>query len=336
MCVSTRIGWIDCLRGFGIFLIVYHHVLDKVFAYNSDINSFIEMFFTPLFFFISGFFAYRQTIEMEEVKYRVKREFLRIFLPGIIVGILHTLLSDRTFEEFISRNGHAGYWFTQTLFEIYLIYLLFLYLLTKNQCRNYTKSVVIAIIAIYVTYLLLLRFFWVQILFYIPYFLIGVLVKRHFTRFQQILTNKIIILTITLIFVTLCILKSICNLNQYIIVTEVVRSLCAILPITILTSLFHLLRNQLSTQSRVGHLFCYVGRQTLAIYLFHYFFLDIIRLFNVKQLKNVIENSCLSELIIVSFLAIIITFACLTVEKLLQAFPVIHGLLLGFDIKKKQ
>lgn len=56
-----RIKYIDCMRGVTMFLVVYHHV-----AYNLGIMQqdsatvdFFLSFRMPVFFFISGFIAYK-------------------------------------------------------------------------------------------------------------------------------------------------------------------------------------------------------------------------------------------------------------------------------------
>lgn len=58
---SERIGVFDSIRGFSIFLVVFGHVLMSfnLGGYSSFLGSVITTFRMPLFFFVSGFFAYR-------------------------------------------------------------------------------------------------------------------------------------------------------------------------------------------------------------------------------------------------------------------------------------
>ena len=47
---STRIDWIDSLKGFGMLLVVLSHT-----AIDHDTNRILYAFHMPLFFLISGF-----------------------------------------------------------------------------------------------------------------------------------------------------------------------------------------------------------------------------------------------------------------------------------------
>lgn len=57
-----RIRYIDALRGFTMLLVVFGHVMMFTFGiggYNSVIGSFFLTFRMPMFFFISGYIAYK-------------------------------------------------------------------------------------------------------------------------------------------------------------------------------------------------------------------------------------------------------------------------------------
>ena len=54
-----RLGYIDAMRGFCMVLVVYWH-LSMFGASDLALNPLFFSFQLPLFFFISGFFAYNQ------------------------------------------------------------------------------------------------------------------------------------------------------------------------------------------------------------------------------------------------------------------------------------
>ena len=60
--VKKRINYIDALRGFTMLLVVYAHVAHFSFGVTSDnsvISALFRTFRMPMFFFISGYIAYR-------------------------------------------------------------------------------------------------------------------------------------------------------------------------------------------------------------------------------------------------------------------------------------
>ena len=59
---KERMEWIDAMRGFTMIMVVAYHVVTKGFDENIKMSStlpFLVLFRMPLFFFISGFLAYK-------------------------------------------------------------------------------------------------------------------------------------------------------------------------------------------------------------------------------------------------------------------------------------
>lgn len=61
---NERLTYIDCLRGFGMILVVYQHILVIGLPEigSSWLNDIIITFRMPLFFFISGYVSYKHNI----------------------------------------------------------------------------------------------------------------------------------------------------------------------------------------------------------------------------------------------------------------------------------
>lgn len=63
--MSQRIGYIDAIRGFTMLLVVFSHI--ETFCYHisfdqSILSSLFITFRMPMFFFISGYIAYKKGI----------------------------------------------------------------------------------------------------------------------------------------------------------------------------------------------------------------------------------------------------------------------------------
>jgi len=59
---KQRLEWLDALRGFTMFLVVANHTYGFGFDTNTKYSMFMSLcllFRMPLFFFISGFLAYK-------------------------------------------------------------------------------------------------------------------------------------------------------------------------------------------------------------------------------------------------------------------------------------
>ena len=59
---KPRLEWLDALRGFTMILVVAYHVAEMGFGESwrhSSSMPFLVLFRMPLFFFVSGFLAYR-------------------------------------------------------------------------------------------------------------------------------------------------------------------------------------------------------------------------------------------------------------------------------------
>jgi len=152
---NSRLYYIDYLRTFIIFLVVFlHSMLPHVEGYiwyvsESETSSLfallsilIDVFIMPIMFFIAGYFTYK-SLKKYGAKEFIRKKIYRIVLPYIlgvlflspIMGYLSVLVRGtqigyfdywRTtyFNNFISSEHAAHYWFLALLFIFYLSFVL--------------------------------------------------------------------------------------------------------------------------------------------------------------------------------------------------------------------
>lgn len=135
--IKPRLGWLDALRGFTMLLVVTNHVAMKSFGMQirwSAALQFFLLFRMPLFFFISGFLAYKasrvwnaRTLgELSLKKLRVQ------IIPTVVFFLLFLAMIPTTpfvdsLNEALASSMKAGYWFTLVLLYMLLTFYLFSY-----------------------------------------------------------------------------------------------------------------------------------------------------------------------------------------------------------------
>lgn len=127
-----RKKYLDALRGAMILFVVFYHLLGKTFKVeNSIFYLLFEVSCMEIFFFISGYFAYKnQGIILGSVWELVKNKILELIVPTAIWYTLFQFCNSSNPLVFF-QTGPQGYWFTLSLFENFLFYYLFIIIHSK-------------------------------------------------------------------------------------------------------------------------------------------------------------------------------------------------------------
>lgn len=195
---SRRIEYLDAVKGFAIFLVVFAHAI----GWNvSDVDSIINpdyhqpfhtawkgllwqivySFHMPLFFMISGYFLSSIDAGMtlsektSKLKKQVVRKSVRLLIPYFFTGFLVLLY-----------KGYYGYWFLFSLWEVSLLSLGMSYIISYV---NHKGSIWIDLAGWAVFYLVLKIILprlphtdWVEFdrcLFSLPAFICGILMRKY-------------------------------------------------------------------------------------------------------------------------------------------------------------
>ena len=123
---TSRITYIDALKGMAIILVVWGHILDKSLLDGTvPLYKWIYSFHMPLFIFLSGLFAYKgmEHITWQNTAAFIKKKAARILLPFITIGGLYSLLIENN-PLAVYTGEKGGYWFLPALFYCMLLGLL--------------------------------------------------------------------------------------------------------------------------------------------------------------------------------------------------------------------
>lgn len=288
---NTRLQYFDMIKGIAIFLVVMGHVLtmcirdiDQAFLFKM-----IGEIHMPLFFFISGFFTYKATENRTFLSPKLKQRFLQLIVPFFIVGTLWILYFPHSglqsplkpgFNGFYLDIWKNGYWFTLCLFEIILIYSsickLFAStssLLTQLLIASLTWIIigVFAFILLPINYVNILGF---QLVFqFYPIFMTGLFARRFQNQFVNLISNSRIY-TLALL-LTCIVLYFVCYSWEFSWLNSMnLYFLRVILHITLAIVIINIINNYtIKTNNIAIKTFSYLGKESLAIYLLHYFFL---------------------------------------------------------------
>lgn len=287
---QNRLRYFDTIKGVAIFLVVMGHVLTMCIRDIDQAFSFkmIGHIHMPLFFFISGYFTYKEKNGLQYILPNLKQRFLQLIVPVLVTGSLwviyfpHSGLSSpflHGFTGFWTDLWKNGYWFTLALFQILLIYS-FLTIILKRQ-----KKIISQLITIGITWFLIIIFnrlipeYYDKIIgiswltHFFPIFMIGVMAKKYHNTIMSAINTDLAM--------TLCLL--IASIALYIqcypwefewIKGGVMLVIKIILHISVAIIAIICARSwENHAPSKMFNLFSYIGRESLSIYLLHYFFL---------------------------------------------------------------
>ncbi|MBQ3753584.1 MAG: acyltransferase [Prevotella sp.] len=356
---KPRLEWLDALRGFTMILVVAFHTIQGfgLEMKTSSSMQFLVMFRMPLFFFVSGFLAYKAGLmwnfgtlgSLLAKKIRVQTvPTIVFFLFG--AAILGSKQFGPTIMEWLERPTKGGYWFTIVLLYMFIIYYLFCFLeswLQKHFPRipSWLPITILFLIsmACYDTCYQPRYFDWAlgrkgspnefmnyssfgQLFIYFPFFLYGNIVRRYWDKAQEVMDSKWFYPTIICL-----VIYAWFDYQKW----HWLRMAWAIIPLTmarfiLLTMVFMYFRHyqQYFTQrTAIGASLQYIGRRTLDIYLIHFLFLP--NLPTVGSFFNTYRHNFVLDTSLSVFLALLVIGFSIITSNILRISPFFKKWLFG-------
>lgn len=337
--MNKRLLYIDSLRGLAILMVVYSHILS--FSMGgidpSPFGGWMREVMLPLFFFISGFCSFKIINLNSSIKFfeELKSKIIKILIPTIVMFYAFCFITGNDAVFYALSYDKCGYWFTWILFQILLIYIISSYIASFFSKSIYKIIIILApivLMAIIFNFIgfeskYAVFFEWVKLKLYYFYFLLGVFTNWFDNCILKILQNKYInLILFAVIILPFC--KSVHVLPPPIIYLSI--------SVLILYYIFFRFENLISYKNKIASQLILFGRNTMAIYFIHFYFLFRIPLLPewLESLKNDIcfgsnSSSSFVEFIIVMAIAVLISYVCIGVKKILQLFPIVKTLSLG-------
>ena len=351
---KVRLEWLDALRGFTMILVVANHVGAEAFEIPRGVSTslqFLVLFRMPLFFFVSGFLAYKasQVWNLATFGQLVGKKLRVQIIPTVVFFLLSAMILSKdmwaTIPNWLHIPTKGGFWFTLVLLYMFLIYYVFAYIESKLKVKSWIPITLLFIVSLvcYETCYLPKYFSWafgwrghpndfmndtslIQVFQYFPFFIYGNIVHRYWEQAQKVMDSHWFypIIVVVVIFAAMDTLK-----------WHTLRLAWAIIPLTLarfilLTMVVMYFRNyqQYFTKfSVIGASLQYIGRRTLDIYLIHYLFLPdlpTIGAFFDKYRHNFVLDT-LSTVVI----ALLVIGFCIITSNILRVSPFFRKWLFG-------
>lgn len=274
-----RINYFDALKCLGIVLVIEGHVWDfgmGIETYGTLSGLMFYTFNMPIFFFVSGFLAYKDRQEsIWQLLGNIWKKFQFLVIPAVVVKCFMDLLHQQN-PLHVFRDGFGGYWFTITLFECFLFYYV-VAMLVENVKLRMAVLVMLAVVGIG-----LLSVFggdfgpavidMNRLTKYFQYFVMGVLAMRYKELFEITMRNEWLKAIAMILFFAL--LFVINNPVWPSSVFHILRDLVLrYLGTFIVVSWFVCNAELFNRNTRVNKLIMKIGQSSLAIYLLQYFFI---------------------------------------------------------------
>ena len=352
-----RLEWLDALRGFTMLLVVANHTYGFGFDTNTKYSMFMSLcllFRMPLFFFISGFLAYKASFSwsLRDTGSLVGKKLRVQLIPTLVFMTAEIALMGKHFWE---RMGEAwesptkgGYWFTIVLLEMLLVYYL-VCSLARLGTRHRAPSPNLHLQPVFLFILWLLSIFAYETLFlprdftwrtepffryssltevarYLQFFLLGNFCHRYWSHFCRLLDSSW--------FFPLLVVVAFLGAGDYLkwhnfrMEWANLPRTCAMYAFVMLwVAFFRHYASWFSQQTRIGCALQYIGVRTLDIYLIHYFFIpklpDVGVWFKAHPTNFVLEGTTAFALAI-----LVVAFSLLT-SHVLRVSPFLKKWLFG-------
>lgn len=346
-----RMEWLDAMRGFTMILVVAYHVAHIGMGQDEKISAslpFLVLFRMPLFFFVSGFLAYKSGLLWSVASFfqlcwkKIKVQLIPtiVFLSVFVALRGHYQFAD-SMEICLRSPYKGGYWFTWVLLLMFIIY----YITDAIQQRLriphnalifslFTVSIV-ACLSIYMPVTFgknwwktdwMMYSSFIQVMKFMQYFLLGNIVRRYWSKVERIMDSSWfypIIIAAAFISCADYFRWHLCT-GQWINLPKTVATYSLL---TVVVMFFRHYSDSFTKSTRIGTALQYIGTRTLDIYLLHYIFMPHLPMVG-EWLNQYHPNFCIDIFASGSVAMLVIGF-CLLTSNILRISPFLRLYLFG-------
>ncbi len=353
--MNKRMEWLDAMRGLTMILVVAYHVAQMSFGISEKTSSslpFLVLFRMPLFFFVSGFLAYKgdfawtwtNTMSLTWKKVKIQVLPALVFLCAFI--ILKRPEFWGSFEYAMKSPTKMGYWFTWVLLHMFIIYyaacMLQSYVNSKFPKNRYPNIVIwtlflLSLIVYESLYLPDLTYYkepffryssLIKTMNFLPFFLFGNLTHRYWTTLQRLTATCSSWFVPMLMIVAFISCADIfrwhaCKMEW----ANLPRTTAMYSLLVIMIVFFYHYQAWFTHERVIGRFLQYIGVRTLDVYLLHFILLP--KMPQVGQWLNANRPNFVLEIVTSFSVALVVIAFCLLVSQVLRISPLFRRYLFG-------
>lgn len=302
MTATKRLASMDIAKFFAIYFVVWGHqyALFSDLAKGSIIQRIIYSFHMPLFMLISGFFAHSAL--HSDFRQLVAKKAQHLLLPIVLctlLEILFTYLITGSMELHQARDIVVGNsWFLKTLFCILII---------AHIALKITRTPTLACILSCVVMFILPHAYSLKLNYLLPFFWLGYLLKNHQGGFELHVKAITGVALIVFVFSFALLYKGFLDIS----ISSLASSPMSIISnyVTATAGCFTMLGvsfviDHYLKSDTIKNVMCYIGQNTLEIYLLQ----TIILLTIIGNLFSFNTNIVVEDLLATAFTFVIILF----------------------------
>lgn len=346
---KKRMEWLDAMRGFTMILVVSYHVAQMAFGQSEKISAslpFLVLFRMPLFFFVSGFLAYKSrwiwnaasfaSLTWKKVKVQVLPAL--VFLCVLIIFRSKLPFFD-AFMKVMASPTKGGYWFTWVLLQMFLIYYVCAWISQKLKNSNIPIWIlyVVCLFAYASLYLPKELGKWYDNNFmmysslyetfkFMHFFVIGNLAHRYWHFILRLFNTKWFFTVVAIIAFFSCadIFKWHTLRFEW---TNIPKTLAMYSTMAMVIMFFEHYKGHFTKDTKLGRSLQYIGVRTLDIYLLHFILMPKLPMVG-PWLDEYHPNFIVDIVCSMSVALIVIAFCCL-VSNILRVSPIFKEYLFG-------
>ena len=346
---TKRLSWLDALRGFTMILVVAYHVAQVSFHETEKTSAalpFLVLMRMPLFFFVSGFLAYKASftwtipnaLKLTWKKLKVQVIPALVFMGLFVVFKMKGDIADN-FMRLLASPTKGGYWFTWVLLQMFIIYYVCCYV---GKSLSLRKGVLLfagwaASVFAYETLYLPKVFTYhedtffaysslVQTIRYMQFFLLGNIVRRYWHQAERLFdTSWFFPLVVTLAVVCCADIFQLHTLKKVWVNLPRTTAMYALLLIVVM--FFRHYQAWFEEGKRTGRFLSFIGTRTLDIYLLHFLLLP--KMPQVGAWLNANQPNFLLSIVLSVSVALVVIAFCLLASQLLRVSPFLQLYLFG-------
>ena len=348
--LNKRLSWLDAMRGFTMILVVAYHVAQFSFHENEKTSAalpFLVLTRMPLFFFVSGFLAYKanfswtvpNALKLTWKKFKVQVIPTLVFVCLFVIFRMKGDFWDGLIRLLASPTK-GGYWFTWVLLQMFIIYYLMCMLLHRIQKSLAEAGLIIAwavSVFAYETLYLPKVFTYhkdlffdysslVQTIRYMQFFLLGNIVRRYWNRVEKLFDTPWFFPLVVTLAVVCC--ADIFQLHTFKKVwTNLPRTIAMYSLLLLVVMFFRHYQAWFEEGRKTGRVLSFIGTRTLDIYLLHFLLLP--KLPQVGEWLNANQPNFIVSIVLSVSVALMVIAFCLLASQLLRVSPFLQLYLFG-------